>query len=321
MVGMNYKDKPENARRFLARSATPSRPSAPIRAGRAAIDWGVYGVPETFIVGPDGTIRHKHVGPLTPEAMPGFREALAVRARVRDAEPSFYEEAPGGLPEIVAEPKPPSAFARLRSRLRSRRKSPPARFCAASAAPTGSATRPPSRFIREAERRAQRRAGLARLLVAALLYAVLEGARYAHPRPRTPSPYARSRRRGRSSASSPCSASRSTSSRGRGSPRAPSPSRRRSPTPPLILGGLLYNRVSTDVPGGFLFAFPLAWAIPLALAANAVYYRPGVQVFATGLYVVGLSPSRSLPAVAPPDADALTPPDAPSAACRRTGFG
>ena len=37
--------------------------------GRAAIEWGVYGVPETFLVGPDGTIRYKHVGPLTPESI------------------------------------------------------------------------------------------------------------------------------------------------------------------------------------------------------------------------------------------------------------
>jgi cytochrome c biogenesis protein CcmG/thiol:disulfide interchange protein DsbE len=44
--------------------------------GRASIDWGVYGVPETFIVGPDGTIRHKHIGPLTPENFSAFKERL-----------------------------------------------------------------------------------------------------------------------------------------------------------------------------------------------------------------------------------------------------
>src|SRR3712207_7724595 len=51
--------------------------------GRAAIDWGVYGVPETFIIGPDGTIRHKHIGPLTPAAMPGFRAKLVDRKSTR----------------------------------------------------------------------------------------------------------------------------------------------------------------------------------------------------------------------------------------------
>jgi cytochrome c biogenesis protein CcmG/thiol:disulfide interchange protein DsbE len=45
--------------------------------GRTAIDWGVYGVPETFIIGPDGTIRHKQIGPLTPENLPGFKAMLA----------------------------------------------------------------------------------------------------------------------------------------------------------------------------------------------------------------------------------------------------
>jgi hypothetical protein len=47
-----------------ARSAIPIRPSASIVPGRAAIDWGVYGVPETFLIGPDGRILDKHVGPL-----------------------------------------------------------------------------------------------------------------------------------------------------------------------------------------------------------------------------------------------------------------
>jgi cytochrome c biogenesis protein CcmG, thiol:disulfide interchange protein DsbE len=65
LVGINYKDDPENARRFLGRLGNPYSAIGVDTKGRAAIDWGVYGVPETFIVGPDGTIRYKHVGPLS----------------------------------------------------------------------------------------------------------------------------------------------------------------------------------------------------------------------------------------------------------------
>jgi cytochrome c biogenesis protein CcmG/thiol:disulfide interchange protein DsbE len=72
VVGINYKDNPENARRFLGALGNPFAAVGVDPSGRTAIDWGVYGVPETFIVGPDGTIRHKHIGPLTPEAMPTF---------------------------------------------------------------------------------------------------------------------------------------------------------------------------------------------------------------------------------------------------------
>ena len=72
VVGIDYKDNPENARRFLGALGNPFAAVGIDPSGRTAIDWGVYGVPETFIVGPDGTIRHKHIGPLTAEAMPIF---------------------------------------------------------------------------------------------------------------------------------------------------------------------------------------------------------------------------------------------------------
>ena len=76
LVGINYKDNPENARRFLGALGNPFAAVGADPNGRAAIDWGVYGVPETFVIGPDGTIRHKQIGPLTPEAMDGFRAML-----------------------------------------------------------------------------------------------------------------------------------------------------------------------------------------------------------------------------------------------------
>lgn len=67
ILGMNHKDETENARRFLGALGNPFSAVGVDRAGRAAIEWGVYGVPETFVVGPDGRILDKHVGPLDAE--------------------------------------------------------------------------------------------------------------------------------------------------------------------------------------------------------------------------------------------------------------
>ena len=66
VAGINYKDQPENARRFLGRYGNPFAASGADPGGRAAIEWGVYGVPETFVVGRAGTILYKMVGPVTP---------------------------------------------------------------------------------------------------------------------------------------------------------------------------------------------------------------------------------------------------------------
>jgi cytochrome c biogenesis protein CcmG, thiol:disulfide interchange protein DsbE len=67
IIGINYKDEPENARRFLGRYGNPFAAAGADPNGRAAIEWGVYGVPESFIVGRDGRIVYKLVGPITPE--------------------------------------------------------------------------------------------------------------------------------------------------------------------------------------------------------------------------------------------------------------
>ncbi|MDE2361361.1 MAG: DsbE family thiol:disulfide interchange protein [Hyphomicrobiales bacterium] len=67
VVGINYKDAPDNARRFLGRYGNPYQAVGVDASGRTAIEWGVYGVPETFIVGKDGKIAYKLVGPLTPD--------------------------------------------------------------------------------------------------------------------------------------------------------------------------------------------------------------------------------------------------------------
>ena len=77
LVGLNYKDRDAAARDFLAELGNPYDAIGVDADGRAGVEWGVYGVPETFIVGPDGTIRAKHVGPLSEATMAGpFGETL-----------------------------------------------------------------------------------------------------------------------------------------------------------------------------------------------------------------------------------------------------
>ena len=83
IVGINYKDEPENARRFLGRYGDPFAAAGADQNGRAAIEWGVYGVPESFVVGRDGRIAYKLVGPITPDVLrdtlkPEIDKALAV---------------------------------------------------------------------------------------------------------------------------------------------------------------------------------------------------------------------------------------------------
>ncbi|CAG0957243.1 MAG: DsbE family thiol:disulfide interchange protein [Rhizobiaceae bacterium] len=82
LSGLNYKDEPGDARGFLGELGNPFGAIGVDPAGRAAIEWGVYGVPETFVIGKDGTILFKHVGPLTEESvraqlMPIIERALA----------------------------------------------------------------------------------------------------------------------------------------------------------------------------------------------------------------------------------------------------
>ena len=67
LFGINQKDAPENAAAFLAELGNPYDRIGADANGRTSIDWGVYGVPETFIVDAKGVIRFKHVGPLAIE--------------------------------------------------------------------------------------------------------------------------------------------------------------------------------------------------------------------------------------------------------------
>lgn len=80
VVGINYKDEAENARRFLGALGNPFSAVGTDMTGRAAIEWGVYGVPETFLIGPDGRILDKHVGPLDAQSA-GKLLARAVAGR------------------------------------------------------------------------------------------------------------------------------------------------------------------------------------------------------------------------------------------------
>ena len=67
VVGLDYKDKPEDALKFLAQQGDPYVLSALDLEGRVGIDYGVYGVPETYVIDRGGVIRFKHTGPLTPQ--------------------------------------------------------------------------------------------------------------------------------------------------------------------------------------------------------------------------------------------------------------
>jgi cytochrome c biogenesis protein CcmG, thiol:disulfide interchange protein DsbE len=82
IVGINYKDRNDNALRFLGELGNPYKAIGVDPNGKAAIDWGVYGIPESYLVGPDGTILYKKVGPfdersLNQDLMPAIEKASA----------------------------------------------------------------------------------------------------------------------------------------------------------------------------------------------------------------------------------------------------
>lgn len=69
IVGLDYKDKDDEARAWLAQHGDPYTVSVVDSDGRVGIDWGVYGVPETFLIDKAGMIRYKHIGPLSVDAL------------------------------------------------------------------------------------------------------------------------------------------------------------------------------------------------------------------------------------------------------------
>ena len=71
IYGLNYKDKRDDALRWLAKFGDPYQQSLSDTEGLVGIDFGVYGVPETFVIDKEGVIRLKHIGPVTPEVLQG----------------------------------------------------------------------------------------------------------------------------------------------------------------------------------------------------------------------------------------------------------
>jgi len=69
VIGLDYKDRRDDGVKFLAQHGDPYNLSAFDGDGRVGIDYGVYGVPETFIIDKRGVIRHKQIGPITPESL------------------------------------------------------------------------------------------------------------------------------------------------------------------------------------------------------------------------------------------------------------
>ncbi len=67
LVGLNYKDRREDALKWLAELGNPYETSLADLDGRVGIELGVYGVPETFVIDKQGVIRYKHIGPISPE--------------------------------------------------------------------------------------------------------------------------------------------------------------------------------------------------------------------------------------------------------------
>lgn len=80
--GLDYKDPPDDAARWLNTFGDPYTRTAADLNGRVSIDWGVYGVPETFVIGKDGRIAYKHIGPLTQEVLD--RTILPLVTRLRE---------------------------------------------------------------------------------------------------------------------------------------------------------------------------------------------------------------------------------------------
>ena len=91
IVAINYKDEPENARAFLAQLGNPFDALGVDPKGSATIDWGVYGVPESFLVSADGEIVYKQTGPFTPDSM---RTGLL---------PALEKLVPSGIPAAAGE--------------------------------------------------------------------------------------------------------------------------------------------------------------------------------------------------------------------------
>jgi cytochrome c biogenesis protein CcmG, thiol:disulfide interchange protein DsbE len=87
LFGINYKDKPADATRWLAELGNPYERIGSDADGRAGIEWGISGVPETFIIGADGTVLFRYVGPIVGEAaVDRFRAALVQSGALKEGQ-------------------------------------------------------------------------------------------------------------------------------------------------------------------------------------------------------------------------------------------
>lgn len=86
--GLNYKDRPEDAGPWLDKLGDPYTRTGADLDGRVGIDWGVYGVPETFVIDQDGRVAYKHIGPLTPQVVRDTIRPLIIKLRAGSLEQS-----------------------------------------------------------------------------------------------------------------------------------------------------------------------------------------------------------------------------------------
>lgn len=93
--GLNYKDKPEDAARWLNEFGDPYTRTGADLTGQVGIDWGVYGVPETFVVDSQGRIAFKQVGPITPEILNTVILPVVASLRAKSSGPDAADARPG----------------------------------------------------------------------------------------------------------------------------------------------------------------------------------------------------------------------------------
>lgn len=89
--GLNYKDQPDDAAKWLDNLGDPYTRTGADISGRVAIDWGVYGVPETFVVSADGRVAYRHIGPVNEEVLAGTILPLVEKLRRQAAGQDMQE--------------------------------------------------------------------------------------------------------------------------------------------------------------------------------------------------------------------------------------
>src|SRR3546814_13225310 len=102
--GINHRDRPQDAAKWLDDLGDPYTRTGADLNGRVSIEWGVYGVPETFVIGKDGRIAYKHIGAVTPEVLQP--KILPLVESLRPAETLSSAIGEASQPASPGEPKP-----------------------------------------------------------------------------------------------------------------------------------------------------------------------------------------------------------------------